>query len=114
LNFISFHAVRPCPQESKKVRPGPAVLLHWDRGSSLGVMVMMVVVVMMVMRGGECRGGKHHQKQGGSENLFHGTNVARSAQQGKWIQECASKEALGLGNRSGAGQATWLNWAGSA
>jgi hypothetical protein len=41
----------------------------------LSVMVMMVVA-MMVTRGGECRGGKHHQKQGSSEDPFHATNVA--------------------------------------
>jgi hypothetical protein len=45
----------------------------------LSVMVMMVVA-MMVTRGGECRGGKHHQKQGCSENLFHAKNVTRSPQ----------------------------------
>jgi hypothetical protein len=39
---------------------------------------MMMVVTMMVTTGGECRGGKHHQKQGCSENLFHAKNVARS------------------------------------
>jgi hypothetical protein len=42
----------------------------------LGVCVVMMVVAMMVMRGGECRGGKHHQKQGSSEDPFHATNVA--------------------------------------
>jgi len=46
-------------------------------GMVLGVCVVMMVVAMMVMRGGECRGGKHHQKQGSSEDLFHATNVAR-------------------------------------
>jgi hypothetical protein len=64
----------------------------------LGVCVCVVmVVVMMVMRGGECRGGKHHQKQGSSEDLFHATNVARRPQREKWIQSCASREARGMG-----------------
>ncbi|MGD0630253.1 MAG: hypothetical protein ABR987_12925 [Terracidiphilus sp.] len=49
-------------------------------GIVLCVYVVMMVVAMMVMRGGECRGGKHHQKQGSSEDLFHATNVARPPQ----------------------------------
>jgi hypothetical protein len=63
----------------------------------LGVCVVMMVVVVMVMRGGECRGGKHHQKQGSSEHLFHATNVARPLQREKWIQRRASREARGMG-----------------
>jgi hypothetical protein len=46
-------------------------------GVVLGVRVVMMVVAMMVTAGGECRGGKHHQKQGCSEKLFHAKNVAR-------------------------------------
>ena len=55
----------------------------------LSVCVVMMVVVAMVMRGGECRRGKHHQKQGGSKDLFHATNVARPSQSEKWIQSPA-------------------------
>jgi hypothetical protein len=58
-----------------------------------------MVVAMMVTRGGKCRGGKHHQEQGSSENLFHATNVARPPQREKWIQCRASREARGGGNQ---------------
>jgi hypothetical protein len=39
-------------------------------------MMMVVVMVMVVSRGSEHRGCEHHQEQGGSENLLHGTNLA--------------------------------------
>jgi hypothetical protein len=46
----------------------------------LRVRVRRVVVVMVVMvLCGKRRSGKHRQKQGSKENLFHGTNVARSS-----------------------------------
>ena len=46
-------------------------------GSGLGLVVMLVSVVVVVMVGrGKCRTCKHHQKQGGSNNLHHGENVA--------------------------------------
>jgi hypothetical protein len=77
-----------------KMRPGPDHLPE-DRVSFLGVRVVMMVVTMMVTRGGECRGGKHHQKQGCGENLFHVKNVAWSPRRGKWIQARASKESPG-------------------
>jgi hypothetical protein len=66
--------------------------------SFLGVRVVMMVVTMMVTRGGECRGGKHHQKQGCGENLFHVKNVARTPRREKCIQARASKESPGAGN----------------
>jgi hypothetical protein len=50
----------------------------WDRGVDLGVRVVMMVVAMMVARGTESRSGKHHQKKGGGEELFHAANVALS------------------------------------
>jgi hypothetical protein len=34
-----------------------------------------MVMMVMVLRG-KRRSGKHRQKQGSEENLFHGTNVA--------------------------------------
>jgi hypothetical protein len=77
-----------------KMRPGPNHLPE-DRVSFLGVRVMMMVVAVMVMRGGECRGGKHHQKQGGCKNLFHAKNVARTLGREKCIPDRASKEARG-------------------
>jgi hypothetical protein len=40
------------------------------------MVVVMVVTVMVVSRGSEHRGCKHHQQQGGSENLLHGKNLA--------------------------------------
>jgi hypothetical protein len=61
----------------------------------LSVHVVMMVVAMMVMHGGECRGGKHHQKQGSSEDLFHAPNVARPPRHEKRIQCRASREARG-------------------
>lgn len=46
-------------------------------GSDLGLVVMLVSVVVVVVVGrGKCRTCKHHQKQGGSNNLDHGENVA--------------------------------------
>jgi hypothetical protein len=77
-----------------------------------------MVVVVMVMRGGECRGGKHHQKQGSSEDLFHATNVARPPQREKCIQCRASREARGRGKpfqlgTSGA-HASWFKHPDSA
>jgi len=71
---------------------GPGMVL------CVSVCVVMVVVVM-VMRGGECRGGKHHQKQGSSEHLFHATNVARPPQREKWFQSRASRESRVHGNQ---------------
>jgi len=72
--FVPFnHACR-----NEKVRPAPRSCRTWP-GLVLGVCVVMMVVAMMVTRTGECRGGKHHQKQGCSEDLFHATNVARTA-----------------------------------
>jgi hypothetical protein len=47
----------------------------WVRGS------VMMVMVVMVLRG-KRRGGKHRQKQGGEEKLFHGLNVARTPRVG--------------------------------
>jgi hypothetical protein len=38
----------------------------------------MSTVVMMLV-GGKGRCGKHHQEQGGGNNLFHGTNVTRES-----------------------------------
>ena len=55
----------------------------------------MMVMAMMVVAGGESRGGKHHQKQGGSENLFHATNVAWTPGAGKCISLPAPREARG-------------------
>jgi hypothetical protein len=43
----------------------------------LGVRVVMMVVTMMVMASGEHGAGKHQQKQGCGEHLFHAKNVAR-------------------------------------
>jgi len=79
----------------KKMRPGPVGVQLWNRGTGLGVRVVVVVMAMMMMRGGESRGGKHHQKQGSGENLFHAPNVARSPVAGKWISLPASREARG-------------------
>lgn len=54
------------------------------RGAALGPgfvldvrVVKMMMVVVMVMGGREHGAREHHQKQGYSENLFHGKNVAR-------------------------------------
>ncbi|MGA2218930.1 MAG: hypothetical protein ABSG51_12630 [Terracidiphilus sp.] len=55
-------------------RPNPALGV-WVRGS------VMMVMVVMVLRG-KRRGGKHRQKQGGEEKLFHGLNVARTPRVG--------------------------------
>jgi len=63
--------------------------------SFLSVRVVMMVVTMMVTAGGECRGGKHHQKQGCSEKLFHAKNVARLVRHEKRIPDYAPKEARG-------------------
>jgi hypothetical protein len=54
-------------------------------GFVLGVMVMMVVA-MMVTGSRENGAGKHQQKQGGGENLFHATNVAWTPETRKRIQ----------------------------
>ena len=43
----------------------------------LGVRVVMMVATMMVTASGEHGAGKHQQKQGSSEDLFHAKNVAR-------------------------------------
>jgi hypothetical protein len=75
----------------KKCGPAPEQNAALGPGMFLGVCVVMMVVAMMVMRGGECRGGKHHQEQGGSEHLFHATNVARPSWREKWIQGRASR-----------------------
>jgi hypothetical protein len=46
---------------------------------------MVVMVTMVVVHwGSERRSGKHHQKQYGCENLFHGINVARTLP--KWVE----------------------------
>jgi hypothetical protein len=66
-------------------------------GMVLSVYVVMMVVAMMVTHCGECRGGKHHQKQGSGEDLFHATNVARPPRREKWIQCRVSREARGWG-----------------
>jgi hypothetical protein len=76
------------------MRPGPGHLPE-DRVSFLSVRVVVMVVAMMVMRGGECRGGKHHQKQGSCKNLLHAKNVARTPRREKCIQPHAPKEARG-------------------
>jgi hypothetical protein len=76
------------------MRPGPGHVRE-DRVSFLGVRVVMMVATMMVMRSGECRGGKHHQKQGCCKNLFHAKNVARTPRREKCIQARAPKEARG-------------------
>src|ERR1700677_5061604 len=87
-------------------------------GMVLGVCVVMMVVVVMVMHCGECRGGKHHQKQGSGEHLFHATNVARPPQREKWIQCHASRQARGSGNEchlgTSAAYASWLKHPDSA
>jgi hypothetical protein len=57
------------------------------------VSVVMMVMAMMVTAGGECRGGKHHQKQGCGKNLFHAKNVARTLRREKPIPRHAPKEA---------------------
>jgi hypothetical protein len=49
----------------------------WNPRSGVGVMVVVVRTMVMMSRGCEHRAGKHHQKQGSQENLFHGLNVAR-------------------------------------
>ena len=77
-----------------KLRPGPEHLPE-DQVSFLGVRVVMMVATMMVMRSGECRGGKHHQKQGCCKNLFHAKNVARTPRREKCIPNRAPKEARG-------------------
>jgi hypothetical protein len=43
---------------------------------------MVMVVMAMMVAGSERRARKHRQKQGGKENLFHGTNVALSSRKG--------------------------------
>jgi len=62
--------------------------------------VVVMVMAMMVVAGGESRGGKHHQKQGCGENLFHAPNVAWTPGAGKWISLPAPREALGMGLHS--------------
>jgi hypothetical protein len=86
----------PIDREGGKVKmqPGPGHLPE-DRVSFLGVRVVMMVVATMVMRGGECRGGKHHQEQGCCENLLHAKNVARTPRREKCIHGRAPKEARG-------------------
>jgi hypothetical protein len=44
---------------------------------SVWVRRVMMVMVVMVLRG-KRRSGKHRQKQGSKEDLFHATNVPRS------------------------------------
>jgi hypothetical protein len=61
--------------KNQKMRPGPAMVLCWDRNSFLHVRVVMMVVATMVMAGRKHRAGKHQQKQGNCEDLFHATNV---------------------------------------
>jgi hypothetical protein len=48
------------------------------------MVVMVTAVVEMLLRGSEHRAGKHHQKQYGCENLFHGINVARTLP--RWVE----------------------------
>jgi|HubBroStandDraft_2_1064218.scaffolds.fasta_scaffold1012475_2 hypothetical protein len=76
------------------MRPGPDFMFE-DRDSFLSVRVVMMVVTMMVTAGGESRSGKHHQKQGSSEDLFHATNVAWTTRREKCIPCRASREARG-------------------
>ena len=61
-----------------KMRPGPN-RFGQNRVSFLSVRVVVMVMTMMVTAGGECRGGKHHQKQGCSEDLFHAKNASTPA-----------------------------------
>jgi hypothetical protein len=77
-----------------KMRPGPN-RFGQNRVSFLSVRVVVMVMTMMVTAGGECRGGKHHQKQGCSEKLFHAKNVARPPPHEKCIPAHAPKEARG-------------------
>jgi hypothetical protein len=77
-----------------KMRPGPDHLPE-GRVLFLSVRVVMMVATMMVMRGGECRSGKHHQKQGCCDNFLHAKNVARTLGREKCIPDRASKEARG-------------------
>jgi len=76
--------------------PGPVRVLRWNRGTGLGVDVVVMVMAMMMMRGGESRSSKYHQKQGGGENLFHGTNVAWWPGAWKSIPEHAPRKARGV------------------
>jgi hypothetical protein len=76
----------------RPIAPGS---LFEDRDLFSGVRVVMMVVVMMVTASGESRSGKHHQKQCGSENLFHAKNVARKLGREKCIPDHAPKEARG-------------------
>ena len=48
------------------------------------MVVVVMAAVVMLLRGSEHRAGKHHQKQYGCENLFHGINVARTLP--KWVE----------------------------
>jgi hypothetical protein len=57
-----------------------------------------VVMMVMMMAGRKHRAGKHQQKQGGKDNLFHGTNVAWTPRRRKCIQRSASREERGCGN----------------
>jgi hypothetical protein len=49
----------------QKVRPGPAVVQLWDRGSFLSVRVVIVVVMMMVVMSREGRARTHQKQKGG-------------------------------------------------
>jgi hypothetical protein len=78
-NLTSFHGERAGSQVSTKaVRPQRGSVL--GPGIRSGVGVVMVVMAMVVMRGREHRAGKHQQKQGSCENLFHAKTVARPCQ----------------------------------
>ena len=98
----AFQAACPCPRESpcestceskRATRPRDAIVLR--RGPRLVLRVVMVMVhgvaAMMVMAGREHRAGKHQQKQGCCKNLFHATNVARSARREKRVSHSVSR-----------------------
>jgi hypothetical protein len=54
-----------------------------------------MVVAMMVTASGKHGAGKHHQEQGGGEDLFHAANVARALGHEKLISRPASRDARG-------------------
>jgi hypothetical protein len=62
-------------------QPGPAMVPLLGPGFLLGVRVVMMVMATVVTAGRKYRAGKHQQKQDCCKNLFHATNVARSARQ---------------------------------
>jgi hypothetical protein len=58
--------------------------------------MMVMVTVMMLVSGSERRTRKHHQKQNGCKNLFHGPNVTRSGRLRKISKSPASNEERGF------------------